>query len=404
MDLDYEDPSYDITRSSSAGRRTPFVRELLAGGTRLHYGAEESAGGRLVVDAAPVGRRCLLAGDSLGTLNAARLKGIHLGMKSGMLAAETALAALVAGDASAKVLARHEAALRESWVGRELWRFRNFHAGRRARAHAVGHGAGRAADAHRGAAGAIRCRPSPAHAHAARRGGPAPARAREADGVLTFDKLTNVLPLGHDAPPGGPAQPSCWCTPTRSTAREVPRGVRQSLPALLPGRGPTRWSRTPCAERTASSLRVNFSNCVHVQDLRHHGPYQVIEWVTPAQGRSRRTCSSEAGRAGALPGRPATASSTAITISSRSSARRRTAGLSDGELRAVHLGVRARRSEIEPGHAVGVAAGCIAAQTRRSRGDSRSSRTVPEGAPGIASTTRRSRRPVAGFSGSTSAT
>ena len=42
----------------------------------------------------------LIAGDSAGFLNGARLKGIHLGIKSGMLAAEAAFASLLAGDAS----------------------------------------------------------------------------------------------------------------------------------------------------------------------------------------------------------------------------------------------------------------------------------------------------------------
>src|SRR5256886_12992866 len=71
----------------------------------------------------------LIVGDSAGFLNAARLKGIHSAMKSGMLAAETIFEALLAQDYSAKTLQNFERRVRESWITLELRRYRNFHAG-----------------------------------------------------------------------------------------------------------------------------------------------------------------------------------------------------------------------------------------------------------------------------------
>src|SRR6185295_7861548 len=55
------------------------------------------------------------------------LKGIHTAIKSGMLAAETILEALVADDYSRQVLGRYETRLKESPVGKELHKARNFH-------------------------------------------------------------------------------------------------------------------------------------------------------------------------------------------------------------------------------------------------------------------------------------
>src|SRR5262249_47008741 len=61
--------------------------------------------------------------------NSQRLKGIHLAIKSGMLAAETACEALKTNDASAKTLARFQKSVDASWIKEELWKVRNFHQG-----------------------------------------------------------------------------------------------------------------------------------------------------------------------------------------------------------------------------------------------------------------------------------
>src|SRR5258708_30719297 len=70
----------------------------------------------------------LLTGDCAGFLNSQRVKGIHSAIKSGMLAAETIFAALVAGDYSAKQLKQYEERVNKSWIMPELRKVRNFHA------------------------------------------------------------------------------------------------------------------------------------------------------------------------------------------------------------------------------------------------------------------------------------
>ena len=69
----------------------------------------------------------MVIGDSASMVDVKRLKGIHLGMKAGMLAAETALQAIVSGDFSSATLASYEARVENSYIRRELWKTRNFH-------------------------------------------------------------------------------------------------------------------------------------------------------------------------------------------------------------------------------------------------------------------------------------
>src|SRR5207247_6484545 len=61
--------------------------------------------------------------------NSQRLKGIHLAIKSGMLAAETAFEALNKGDFSAAMLGQFQTRVENSWIKEELWKVRNFHQG-----------------------------------------------------------------------------------------------------------------------------------------------------------------------------------------------------------------------------------------------------------------------------------
>ena len=75
----------------------------------------------------------LIAGDAGGFLNSFRLKGIHLAMATGMLAAETAVAAIRAGDVSSARLAEYQRGIDSGRVRAELYPVRNVH-------QAFGHG------------------------------------------------------------------------------------------------------------------------------------------------------------------------------------------------------------------------------------------------------------------------
>src|SRR6266498_1922651 len=127
--LDYRDPLIDPHAEFQRFQTHPFVAKLLDGGKMIRYGAKAIAAGGLHAMPRLYADGVLLVGDTAGFLNAARLKGIHSAIKSGMLAAETIFEALLTGDYSAKTLHSFERRVKESWITPELRRYRNFHAG-----------------------------------------------------------------------------------------------------------------------------------------------------------------------------------------------------------------------------------------------------------------------------------
>src|SRR3546814_1239438 len=102
----------------------PEIAKILKGGKRVSYGARAiSDGGYQSVPklAFPGGA---LIGDTAGFLNVPRIKGTHTAMKSGMMAAEAAFAAVAAGRAG-DMLDAYQAAYDASWVKKELSVVRN---------------------------------------------------------------------------------------------------------------------------------------------------------------------------------------------------------------------------------------------------------------------------------------
>src|SRR5262249_54324668 len=127
--LDYRDPFLDPHGLFQKMKEHPWIRRILEGGKMLHYGARTISEGGWYSIPRPYADGVLLIGEAAGFLNAMRLKGIHLALKTGMLAAETALEAIVGGDSSAAKLKGFADKVDASYVKRELWRVRNFHQG-----------------------------------------------------------------------------------------------------------------------------------------------------------------------------------------------------------------------------------------------------------------------------------
>src|SRR3982750_3628870 len=98
--LDYPDPRLDPQRVLQAFKQHPWVAGLLEGGKMIRYGAKSLPYGGWWSLPPVAGDGWMILGDSAGFLNSQRLKGIHLAIKSGMLAAETAFDALLAQDFS----------------------------------------------------------------------------------------------------------------------------------------------------------------------------------------------------------------------------------------------------------------------------------------------------------------
>src|SRR5262250_397233 len=103
--LDYPDPRLDPQHVLQDFKQHPFIRSLLAGGKMIRYGAKSLPYGGWWAVPPLAGDGWMILGDSAGLLNSQRLKGIHLAIKSGMLAAETAFEAMKSGDFSTASLA-----------------------------------------------------------------------------------------------------------------------------------------------------------------------------------------------------------------------------------------------------------------------------------------------------------
>src|SRR5262249_41078390 len=125
--LEYANPQFDPHAAFQTWKTHPFLKNILEGGKLVRYGAKSVpyGGG----DATPPHHLDggLIIGDSGGFGDSQRLKGIHMAMKSGMLAAETIFEALKAKDTSAKTLSAFPKKIEQSYIKKELWRVRNFH-------------------------------------------------------------------------------------------------------------------------------------------------------------------------------------------------------------------------------------------------------------------------------------
>ncbi|MFM8559800.1 MAG: electron transfer flavoprotein-ubiquinone oxidoreductase, partial [bacterium] len=125
--LDAADPTNDPHANLQRFKTHPLVAPLLAGGKPVSYGAKAIPEGGWYAMPKLYADGLLLAGDTGGFLNGGRLKGIHLALKSGMLAAEQVFECLLADDVSAAKLAGYERRVHESGAAAALRRMRTFH-------------------------------------------------------------------------------------------------------------------------------------------------------------------------------------------------------------------------------------------------------------------------------------
>ena len=280
--LDYRDPMFDPHQAFQRLKQHPLVADLLRGGQLLKYGAKAlpEGGWHTIPQAWTDG--ALIAGDAGGFLNSFRLKGIHLAIKTGMLAAETAFEAVAAGDVSASALSAYGRRIDEGNVRAELYPVRNVHqafergllAGLAFSGLTVLTGGRWPARIH-GTAGHERMRmlaeyygndpiPQPS------------SNPVKTDRVTTFDKLTNVHYSGtrHDED-----QPSHLLVQTdvcySRCGPEYGHPCQRFCPANV---------YEIVHEGGRKRLQINASNCVHCKTCDIMDPYQVITWVPPEGG------------------------------------------------------------------------------------------------------------------------
>jgi len=122
--LNYENPYLSPFDELQRFKAHPLVRDTLAGGKRICYGARAiTEGGWQSVPKLTFPGGALI-GCAAGFMNVPRIKGSHNAMLSGMLAAEHVAAAL-AKERAHDDLSSYEAAWRGGAIGNDLWRVRN---------------------------------------------------------------------------------------------------------------------------------------------------------------------------------------------------------------------------------------------------------------------------------------
>lgn len=123
--LGYDNPYLSPFEEFQRYKTHPAIRRFFEGGKRISYGARAITAGGLQSLPKLVFPGGALIGCEAGFLNASRIKGSHAAMKSGMMAADAAFAALGAGRRQDE-LADYPAAFEQSWLHEELHVARNF--------------------------------------------------------------------------------------------------------------------------------------------------------------------------------------------------------------------------------------------------------------------------------------
>ena len=285
--LDYADPRLDPQRVLQQWKKHPYIAKLLEGGKMIRYGAKSMPYGGWFSMPQLAGNGWMIVGDSAGFLNSQRLKGIHLAIKSGMLAAETAFEALVANNFSTEQLKSYKDRVDASWIRDELWEVRNFHqAFENGLVHGLLHTALQQITGGRGLhavytthAGHERMK----HLDQLPADGGDEARLlgkAKGDGKLTFDKLTDLYHSGTKHEEDQPSHLVIHDTNICNTKCVVEFGnpCQNFCPANV-------YEMEEAADAPkGKQIHLNPSNCVHCKTCDIMDPYEIITWVPPEGG------------------------------------------------------------------------------------------------------------------------
>ncbi len=284
--LDYKDPFLDPHREFQRFKLHPFVSELLQGGKLVQYGAKTvPVGGYFSIP------QCyfdggLIIGDAANLFISQKIKGIHVAMKSGMLAAETILEALLTNDFSRETLASYEKKLFDSRIGKDLYKVRNFH-----QAFQGGLWSGLIKGGVQYLLGGkilkdrLETEPDYTHLEQVSRayGTDSPSEEKKGiikyDGKLTFDKQTDVYYSGttheEQQPPHLRIGDLELCY--NKCSQEYHNPCISFCPAGV--------YEIEVDETTGKrEMRLNFSNCLHCKTCDIKDPYENISWVPPEGG------------------------------------------------------------------------------------------------------------------------
>ena len=286
--LDTPDPLFDPHRMLQQLKTHPFIYKMIEGGKVLAYGGKSLPAGGWYSMPKLYSDGMMVVGDSASMVDVKKLKGIHLAMKAGMLAAETAIEAIQTNDFTSKTLAHYETRINESFVKTELYAVRNFH-------QTLTKGLFLSAPflALQEITGGRGLTDNMSIDHqdyqttepVLDEWGPLPweepaNQLPKPDGELFFDKLSSVYLTGtqHDE-----HSPNHLLVANTSVCRDVCHEKYQSpcnhfCPASV-------YEMIPDTEVAGKKkLQVNYTNCIHCKTCDIKCPFDNIEWTTPEGG------------------------------------------------------------------------------------------------------------------------
>jgi electron-transferring-flavoprotein dehydrogenase len=293
--LDAPSPHSDPHDNLQRFKLHPFIRDLLEGGELVRYGAKTLPEGGLFSQPRLYHEGVLLVGDSAAFCDGFKLKGIHMALKSGVLAAETLAEALARKDFSAESLSAVQARYESSWAYQQHRGARNFHAAWKwvqkmpswlgpARQLPFFVNVGLLfLTGGRGLFSRIPASPDHTHMKKLSELTPAQAALKEKvayDNVYTFDKVTAVSYAGSrhevDQPHHLVVQDTSVCA-TRCL-EEYGNPCESFCPAAV-----YEMIDDPRAPK-GKSLVIHHENCVHCKTCDIADPYEIITWTTPEGG------------------------------------------------------------------------------------------------------------------------
>ena len=275
--LGYANPYLSPYEEFQRLKTHPALAATLAGGRRLAYGARAIAAGGLQSLPQLVFPGGALIGDDAGFLNAARIKGIHAAMKSGMLAADACAAALAAGRRGDRLEAFPQD-FRSSWLYDELHAARNF---KPLLAKGLYLGSllfGIDQHVFRGRAPWTLHHPAADHETLRPAAECAPIDYPKPDGVLSFDRLDSVYLSNTN---------HAEDQPCHLKLRDESLFAQLNLPRYdAPEQRycPAGVYEVEKDDSGAPRLRINAQNCIHCKSCDIKDPGQNIDWLPPQGG------------------------------------------------------------------------------------------------------------------------
>ena len=281
LGLDYQNPYLSPFEEMQRWKTHPRIAQHLKGGKRIGYGARAINNGTLQALPQTVFAGGALLGCDAGYMNAARIKGSHAAIKSGMLAANAAFDAVQSGRAN-DVLSAYPQAFENSWLYKELHQTRNFKTWFK-KGQLMGTLMTGIEQWLLPKIG-IQTPPWTLHNHKADHTSLLPAAQCQPivypkpDGVLSFDKLSSVFISNTNHEENQPAH---------LTLKDASVPVSLNLARYDGPEG--RYCPAGVYEYVKSDagedrLQINAQNCVHCKTCDIKDPSQNIVWVTPEGG------------------------------------------------------------------------------------------------------------------------